>query len=174
MSRVGETDSQLRGISLLQRELSRKFKLDTVAGHQSSDRIHPVTHTLATSIGLNGFKHYYILMTRALAPAIIVTLGLFLGLSAAPASADEGNKDRSERGSLTESVRKAERQGGAVLSAEPVQQDGRQVNRVKVLTNDGRVKVMEMDAEPRRGNAKASAPVRQANNNKVEGDPEPL
>jgi hypothetical protein len=82
-----------------------------------------------------------------------------------------------DRGSLPESVRKAERQG-SVLSAEPVQQDGRQVNRVKVLTNDGRVRVMEMDAEPRRQNKPSSPPrgaqSQTASNNKVEGDPEPF
>jgi hypothetical protein len=107
-------------------------------------------------------------MTRLLAAATIV-LSLSL-MMAVPVAAKD-------RGSLPESVRKAERQG-SVLSAEPVQQDGRQVNRVKVLTNDGRVRVMEMDAEPRRDN-KSSSPPRgnqgqTASNNKAEGDPEPL
>jgi hypothetical protein len=104
---------------------------------------------------------------------LLIALGL-LG-SSSLVQAEQGDKDRGNRGSLTESVRQAERQGGAVLSAEPVQQDGRQVNRVKVLTNDGRVKVMEMDAEPRRGNKAPANAARQTNsNNKVEGDPEPF
>jgi hypothetical protein len=121
-------------------------------------------------------------MNRSLATVVLV-FGLVFGLCASVrADQPDGKADRAaqvDRGSLPESVRKAERQtGGAVLSAEPVQQDGRQVNRVKVLTNDGRVRVMEMEAEPRRGNTKSSSPPRSnqqaSTNNKAEGDPEPF
>jgi hypothetical protein len=107
-------------------------------------------------------------MTRLLATAT-AALSVSLMMAASVFAKD--------RGSLPESVRKAERQG-AVLSAEPVEQDGRQVNRVKVLTNDGRVRVMEMDAEPRRQNKPSSPPRgaqgQTASNNKAEGDPEPF
>ncbi|MEO5595685.1 MAG: hypothetical protein ABIQ97_00850 [Lysobacteraceae bacterium] len=55
---------------------------------------------------------------------------------------------------LPDSVRRAEREtGGQVLRAQPIQRDGREVYRVKVLTPDGRVKVVEDDREaPQRSN----------------------
>jgi len=47
---------------------------------------------------------------------------------------------------LPDSVRRVERQtGGEVLKAEPMQQDGHEVYRLKVLTRDGRVRVMQAD-----------------------------
>ncbi len=47
---------------------------------------------------------------------------------------------------LPDSVRRAEREtGGQVLRAQPIQRDGREVYRVKVLTPEGRVKVVEDD-----------------------------
>jgi len=47
---------------------------------------------------------------------------------------------------LPDSVRRVERQtGGEVLRAEPMQQDGHEIYRLKVLTRDGRVRVMQTD-----------------------------
>ena len=47
---------------------------------------------------------------------------------------------------LPDSVRQVERQtGGEVLRAVPMQQDGHEVYRLKVLTRDGRVRVMQTD-----------------------------
>ena len=49
---------------------------------------------------------------------------------------------------LPDSVRRVERQtGGEVLRAEPMQRDGREVYRLKVLTSDGRVRVVQDDPE---------------------------
>lgn len=49
--------------------------------------------------------------------------------------------------SLSDAVREAERRtGGQVLSAEPRDEGGRPVYRVKVLTPDGRVRVLYLDA----------------------------
>jgi hypothetical protein len=49
---------------------------------------------------------------------------------------------------LPASVRRVERQtGGEVLRAEPMQRDGREVYRLKVLTADGRVRVMQDDPD---------------------------
>ena len=46
--------------------------------------------------------------------------------------------------SLPDSVRRVERQtGGEVLQAEPMQQDGHEIYRLKVLTRDGRVHVLQ-------------------------------
>ena len=53
---------------------------------------------------------------------------------------------KGDRGSLPDSVRRVERQtGGEVLRAEPMQRDGREVYRLKVLTADGRVRVVQDD-----------------------------
>ena len=51
---------------------------------------------------------------------------------------------------LPDSVRRVERStGGEVLRAEPMQRDGREVYRIKVLTADGRVRVMQDDPQDR-------------------------
>jgi hypothetical protein len=58
---------------------------------------------------------------------------------------------------LPDSVRRVERStGGEVLRAEPMQRDGREVYRMKVLTADGRIRVVQDDPhkrapEPRQG-----------------------
>lgn len=116
-------------------------------------------------------------MNRFIAPAVI----LFAATIAAPVSADQrkgsGNSDPpriESKSSLTDSVRRVERQtGGEVLSAEPMQRDGRQVNRVKVLTNDGRVRVVQVDTLQNRDKKSPPAPRTQNNNadSKDGGDP---
>jgi hypothetical protein len=63
-----------------------------------------------------------------------------------PPPAQKGN-----RSTLPESVRRVERQtGGEVLRAEPMQRDGREVYRLKVLTADGRVRVVQDDPNDRK------------------------
>ena len=58
---------------------------------------------------------------------------------------------KGNRSSLPESVRRVERQtGGEVLRAEPMQRDGREVYRLKVLTADGRVRVVQDDPSERK------------------------
>ena len=103
---------------------------------------------------------------------------LFLGTGAAwaqsapPAHAPPPHRDPSAQsrehdrgnggGGLPDSVRRVERQtGGEVLRAEPMQRDGREVYRLKVLTADGRVRVVQDDPErpppsqPSKGKGKA-------------------
>ena len=66
-----------------------------------------------------------------------------------PAQRDHGGQgqDRQDQG-LPDSVRRVERQtGGEVLRAEPMQRDGREVYRLKVLTADGRVRVVQDDPD---------------------------
>jgi hypothetical protein len=55
---------------------------------------------------------------------------------------------------LSESVRRAER-NGQVLSAEQVQSDGRDVNRVKIIDDRGRVRVFWDDPASRSDNDKS-------------------
>ncbi|MBS3959386.1 MAG: PepSY domain-containing protein [Xanthomonadaceae bacterium] len=64
-----------------------------------------------------------------------------------------------ERSELPESVLRAERQtGGEVLRAERMQRDGRDVYRLKVLTPDGRVRIMREDPRERRREAWRDTP----------------
>lgn len=81
-----------------------------------------------------------------------------LALVAVPASAQRGQGQEAHaearRNELPESVLRAERQtGGEVLRAEPMQRDGREVYRLKVLTPDGRVRIMRDDPRERRREA---------------------
>ena len=80
---------------------------------------------------------------------------------------DGGHGDRQERRSLSDSVRAAERDTrGEVLSAERVQYDGRDMHRVKVVDDQGRVRVFMQDPErsddrpPPRGGNGERAPAR--------------
>lgn len=50
--------------------------------------------------------------------------------------------------SLSDSVRRAQREtGGQILGAERVQYDGREINRVKVMDDRGRVRYMDDDPQ---------------------------
>lgn len=73
-------------------------------------------------------------------------------LLALPALAQQPDpRAREARNDAAESVRRAEREtGGDVLRAEPMQRGGREVYRIKVLTPEGRVRVMQDDPRERR------------------------
>ena len=116
-------------------------------------------------------------MKRVFAPIVIVLVAFI----AAPVSANQSKANDNDneaprvetKSSLTDSVRRVERQtGGEVLSAEPMQRDGRQVNRVKVLTNDGRVRVMQVDPRQDRNKKPPPAPRSQNATDKDGGDPD--
>src|SRR3546814_21029232 len=80
-------------------------------------------------------------MTRCLWPVLLC------GLLAGPAYAKDKPEVQADRGRrLRDSVRQVERDtGGEVLRAERVPQDGRSVNRIKVITPEGRVRVYRED-----------------------------
>jgi len=81
----------------------------------------------------------------------------------APTQAPAPRSAQNVPSALPDSVRRVERRtGGEVLRAEPMQRDGRQVYRIKVLTADGRVRVVQDDpdrrgADPRRRKDKDSS-----------------
>jgi hypothetical protein len=100
-------------------------------------------------------------MTRSRALQQAVLLALLLAGSAGafaqapPQSPPPERERRGQREQLPESVRRVEREtGGEVLRAEPMQRDGHEVYRFKVLTADGRVRVMQDDPNARRGDAR--------------------
>ena len=102
-------------------------------------------------------------MSRRRTPSLtLLALALLAMLPALPAFADpqsngggrggrqqqdQGN-NRADHGSLSDAVRRVERDTrGEVLSAERVQYDGRDMHRVKVVDDQGRVRVFMQ--EPR-------------------------
>jgi hypothetical protein len=92
---------------------------------------------------------------------LVVVLALAAGAAHAqqdapppPAFDPPSSSAEMRRSELPESVLRAERQtGGEVLRAESMQRDGREVYRLKVLTPDGRVRIMRDDPHERRREA---------------------
>ncbi len=79
---------------------------------------------------------------------------LLLVVVAATANARaDDERRRSDREDAGDRVREVERDGGRVLQAEPMQRGGREVYRLKVLTPEGRVRVIDDQRarEPRSG-----------------------
>lgn len=82
----------------------------------------------------------------------VLALPLLLLVSVAswtPAVAQERSEGPHSR--LPESVRRVEREtGGKVLQVRPIQRGDREIYRMKVLTPDGRVKIMQDDPKRQR------------------------
>ena len=90
-----------------------------------------------------------VLRPLLLVAASVVTLSAFAQEPAAPPASTSAPpiQVRSQREDAGARVRQVERAGGRVLQAEPMQRGGREVYRFKVLTPEGRVRVMQ--GEPR-------------------------
>ena len=103
----------------------------------------------------------------------LLALALLAMLPALPAFADpqsngggrggrqqqEQGNNRADHSSLSDAVRRVERDTrGEVLSAERVQYDGRDMHRVKVVDDQGRVRVFMQD--PQRRNDSGNRPSR--------------
>ncbi len=88
----------------------------------------------------------------------LTVLALALTLGALPASAQQGRRgeDRppepprsNQDDSVSDAVRRIERANrGQVLSAERMQYDGRDVTRIKVVDDEGRVRIYMDDPQP--------------------------
>lgn len=84
-------------------------------------------------------------LAGAVAPACVAAQGQ--GQSPPPPPQERPSEHRA----LSDAVRRVERAtNGQVLSAERVQFDGRDVNRVKIIDDRGRVRVYWDDPQPRR------------------------
>jgi hypothetical protein len=91
-----------------------------------------------------------------------------LSAQAAPQSQDRGrdqqrdeHRGNGSRSSLSDAVRRVERDTrGEVLSAERVQYDGRDMHRVKVVDDQGRVRVFMQDPHRRHDAGNAPPPSR--------------
>ena len=112
------------------------------------------------------------LHSSLLSAALVATLG---GLSTAAVAQSAGDETpprndppprqspppraRNNESSLSDAVRRAQREtGGQVLGAERIQFDGRDINRVKVMDDRGRVRYMDDDPQRARGAAPPSRP----------------
>ena len=91
------------------------------------------------------------ILRRATLLLLILAFSAGVWAQSPPASQPQDRRLAEKRNALPDSVRRVEREtGGEVLRAEPMQRDGREVYRLKVLTADGRVRVMQDDPEARR------------------------
>jgi uncharacterized membrane protein YkoI len=79
-------------------------------------------------------------------PILRYATGLMLGLVLALGQVDGALAER--RTSLEQAVNEArERYPGRVLSAETERRDGRESHKIRILTDDGRVKRLQIDAQ---------------------------
>ena len=86
--------------------------------------------------------------------AVLPTLTAFAGPQVAPQQDSRQDRGQShDNSSLSDAVRRVERDTrGEVLSAERVQYDGRDMHRVKVVDDEGRVRVFMQDPNRRNDN----------------------
>jgi hypothetical protein len=88
---------------------------------------------------------------------------------APPSQRQDSPPPRYNRASLSDSVRRAQREtGGQILGAERVQFDGREINRVKVMDDRGRVRYM--DDDPQRRGSRERGPQREEAPPRARGD----
>ena len=91
-------------------------------------------------------KRFLILLMLTLSLTVAGTPGISFAKGAHQLIARRGN-DTGGGTSLSEAVQQVQREtGGRVLSADTINQDGRLVHRIKVLTSSGQVRVMTIDA----------------------------
>jgi hypothetical protein len=84
-------------------------------------------------------------MLNALRPLLL--LAALAAVVPVQVEAQRGGGQREEAGAR---VRQVERDGGRVLQAQPMQRGGEEVYRLKVLTPEGRVRVLQDAPTPRR------------------------
>jgi hypothetical protein len=85
-------------------------------------------------------------MLNALRPLLLLAVvATTLPAAAQDSAAPPPIEIRSQREDAGARVRQVERSGGRVLQAEPMQRGGREVYRFKVLTPEGRVRVVQGD-----------------------------
>ena len=100
-------------------------------------------------------------MSRRPAPTVLLATALLAALPVASALAQQAppQEPQARRATLSDAVRQVERDTrGEVLSAERVQYDGRDMHRVKVVDNQGRVRVFMQDPQQRGDRARRAPP----------------
>ena len=96
------------------------------------------------------------MLKPVLALLLVAIVLVAVGAPSATFAADGGHYFIARRGggeagvSLNEAVQQVQREtGGRVLSADTVNQGGRTVHRIKVLTPSGQVRIVTIDAQSR-------------------------
>src|SRR5688572_8107813 len=103
-------------------------------------------------------------MNGFLRPLVLLVAVIGAGNAVAQKRPPRADAPPAAEATPADSVRRAERRaGGEVIRAEPMQRDGREVYRLKVLTADGRVRVVQDDpqaraARPQRKDAQVRRP----------------
>jgi hypothetical protein len=94
-------------------------------------------------------------------PAFPIVVVLAACLFLVPPSAPGQSRGGGHSGvSLDTAVERARRGGARILSADTVSQDGRSVHVIKILTKDGRVRRLTVDAGAGEGAARRGGPPR--------------
>ncbi len=147
---------------------------------------HPYPDDGSHSFRETGIRYASVMKFPRYSP-LAVTLSVLILVAAGPALAQSSRQDdrqetspresskvkrerqapppvRTGRSSLSDAVRRVQREtGGQVLGAERVQFDGRDINRIKVMDDRGRVRYMDDDPQQRRGEEGPGAPARSDN-----------
>ena len=98
-------------------------------------------------------------MSPGLLRYVLILAIALTALGGESAWADRFPRSGPRDGGLPASVRRVQREtGGEVLKAQPIERDGREIYRVKVLTPQGRIRVVEDEPQYQ---APPSAPPRQ-------------
>ena len=91
------------------------------------------------------------LSVRLVRPILTLLCLFALSLPAAQLAAADRDRDEEPYADLPQSVRRIEREtGGKVLQVRPIRRGDREIYRMKVLTPDGRIKIMQDDPRRRR------------------------
>ena len=102
----------------------------------------------------------------------LLVSALVLGTGSVGAKPRSESSDTAPRSNLPDTVRRVEREtGGEVLRAEPMQRDGREVYRLKVLTADGRVRVVQDDPSAPRPAGKSLGSKEKQSSKDSDGEP---
>ena len=102
----------------------------------------------------------------------LLVSALVLGTGSICAKPRSESANPGVRANLPDTVRRVEREtGGEVLRAEPMQRDGREVYRLKVLTADGRVRVVQDDPNAPRPRERSFGSKQKQSSRDSDGEP---
>ena len=109
------------------------------------------------------------LSVRLVRPIVTLLCLFALSLPAAQLAAADRDRDEEPYADLPQSVRRIEREtGGKVLQVRPIRRGDREIYRMKVLTPDGRIKIMQDDPRRRRDSRNREDPRKSEDNETLE------
>lgn len=133
----------------------------------------PATHCAITLSPVRAMPGRHCPAPRPRFPLISLVACALLGLCA-PMSLPAQEREERPHARLPESVRRIEREtGGKVLQVRPIQRGDREIYRMKVLTPDGRVKIVQDDPKRPREREPGRDPPRDPRAQRERGDASP-